>query len=149
MRDGSEATKPRRPRPGGSMTELEAARQYVGRCATHAGLSRQWRGALVADALDRFEAAVRADEANRNANRNEAILDDSGAELHRLLCPVCVSAPGGTRTHDLTPKTNPDSRAVRRISPGATAGDTPAFPPKRAQSRNRNRNGAVTGRGAP
>jgi hypothetical protein len=54
------------------MTELEASRQYVGRCAIHPGLSPQWRGALVADGLARFEAAARADEANRNANRNAA-----------------------------------------------------------------------------
>jgi hypothetical protein len=57
-------------------------------------------------------------------------------------------APGGTRTHDLTPKTNPNTTGVRRISPGETAGDTPNLHPKRAQSRNRNRNGAVTGGGA-
>jgi predicted component of type VI protein secretion system len=52
------------------VTELEAARQYVGTVAHHADCSRQWKAALVADAIDRFEAAVRADEANRNGSGN-------------------------------------------------------------------------------
>jgi hypothetical protein len=58
-------------------------------------------------------------------------------------------APGGTRTHDLTPKTSLRNLPVQGNSPMSTHGEAPAFPPKRAQSRNRNRNGTVTGRGVP
>jgi hypothetical protein len=54
-------------------------------------------------------------------------------------------APGGTRTHGLTPKGNSETPAVQSISPGETTGDTSNLTPKRAQSRNRNRNGTVTG----
>jgi hypothetical protein len=43
------------------MTELESARQYLNRVATLPGLAHSWRRAMVADAVGRFETAVRAD----------------------------------------------------------------------------------------
>jgi hypothetical protein len=82
---------------------------------------------------------------NRNANRNECIWPDCLKYANGCYCFGKRNAPGGTRTHGLTPQASDRTPAVPRISPGETTGYTPNVTPKRAQSRNRNRNGTVTG----
>jgi integrase len=76
----------------------------------------------------------------------QGIADLAPEDLERAVNEL-RSAPGGTRTHDLTPQGNTDTTPVPSDSPRSDAGDAPALPPKPAQSRNRNRNGAVTRRG--
>jgi integrase len=52
---------------------------------------------------------------------------------------------GGTRTHDLAYKGKNETAPVQGNLPRSEPGNTPALPPKRAQSRNPNRNATVTG----
>jgi len=56
-------------------------------------------------------------------------------------------APGGTRTHDLTPQASRETTAVPGNPPMEEGADAPHSPPKPPQNRNRNRNGTVTSRG--
>jgi hypothetical protein len=58
-----------------------------------------------------------------------------------------MDAPGGTRTHGLTPKGNSENLPLPPSSPMETAGNTPVLPPKSSPKRPRNRNNYRNTRG--